>query len=142
MSQGLMEALKEWVALQDLEAAALGEPQPEILFPGNLGGTRRQPYYMAENFLRYRLWFPLLRKAQVRRLTMHATRHTFASRLIQNGENLKYISEQLGHSSIKVTVDIYGHLIPGGNRQAVDRLDVVLDGKIGQRTGSNEDSEN
>ena len=31
--------------------------------------------------------------------------------------------EQLGHSSISVTVDVYGHLVPGGNRAAVDRLD-------------------
>ena len=29
----------------------------------------------------------------------------------------------MGHSSIQVTVDVYGHLIPGANRQAVDRLD-------------------
>lgn len=29
----------------------------------------------------------------------------------------------MGHSSIQVTVDLYGHLIPGGNKQAVDRLD-------------------
>jgi len=29
----------------------------------------------------------------------------------------------MGHSSIQVTVDIYGHFIPGANRQAVDRLD-------------------
>jgi len=35
---------------------------------------------------------------------------------------LAYIKEQLGHSSIKVTVDIYGHLVPGANRQAVNRL--------------------
>ena len=33
------------------------------------------------------------------------------------------MKDQLGHSSIAVTVDLYGHLIPGGNRQAVDRLD-------------------
>ena len=46
-----------------------------------------------------------------------------ASLLIQNGESLTYVKEQVGHSSIQVTVDIYGHLVPGGNRQAVDRLD-------------------
>ncbi len=106
-----------------LEAAASGRPQPEILFLGNVGGTRKQPYYMAENWLRSKLWFPLVAKAGIRRLDLHTARHTFASRLIANGENLKYISEQLGHSSIKITVDIYGHLIPGGNKQAVDRLD-------------------
>ncbi|MGE3538891.1 MAG: hypothetical protein AB7N91_15845 [Candidatus Tectimicrobiota bacterium] len=32
-----------------------------------------------------------------------------------------------GHSSIQVTVDIYGHLMPGANRQAVDRLDDTTD---------------
>jgi len=34
-----------------------------------------------------------------------------------------YVKEQMGHSSIQVTVDIHGHLIPGANHQAVDRLD-------------------
>ena len=32
------------------------------------------------------------------------------------------IKEQLGHHSIKITVDTYGHLVPGGNRKAVDKL--------------------
>ncbi len=38
------------------------------------------------------------------------------------GENLTYIKEQLGHSSIQVTVDLYGHLIPGMHRGAIDAL--------------------
>ena len=46
-----------------------------------------------------------------------------ASLLLQQGESLKYVQEQLGHSSTKMTCDTYGHLVPGGNRQAVDRLD-------------------
>jgi len=44
------------------------------------------------------------------------------SLIIQNGESLAYVKEQLGHSSIKITVDVYGHLVPGANRQAVNRL--------------------
>lgn len=123
LSHGLAAALRDWMAYQDLEAGAAGQPSPEILFPGNLGGTRQVPSYMAENWLRYTLWFPLLDKAQVRRLNLHATRHTFVSRLIANGENFKYIAEQVGHGSIKVTVDTYGRLLPGGNKQTVDRLD-------------------
>jgi hypothetical protein len=38
----------------------------------------------------------------------------------------KYVKEQLGHSSIETTVDIYGHLIPSSNRDAVNRLDAQL----------------
>jgi integrase len=59
----------------------------------------------------------------MRRVRFHDLRHTFASLLIAQGESLAYVKEQMGHSSIQVTVDIYGHLVPGGNRQAVDKLD-------------------
>ena len=42
-----------------------------------------------------------------------------------------YVKEQMGHSSIQVTVDTYGHLIPGANVSFVDRLDV--DEKSGEK---------
>jgi integrase len=63
-----------------------------------------------------------LTKAGLRTIRFHDLRHTFASLLIQNGEPLAYVKDQLGHSSIKMTVDVYGHLVPGANRQAVNRL--------------------
>jgi hypothetical protein len=51
--------------------------------------------------------------------------HTFGSQLIQSGASIVYVKEQMGHGSIQVTVDIYGHLIPGANVSFVDRLDIV-----------------
>jgi len=69
-----------------------------------------------------RIWHPLLATAGLRRMKFHTLRHTYASLLIMRGESLPYIKEQLGHSSIQVTVDLYGHLIPGLNRGAVDAL--------------------
>ena len=75
--------------------------------------------------LRHRVFYRLLEKAELRRIRFHDLRHTFASLLIQDNQSLAYIKEQLGHSSIQLTVDTYGHLIPGANRQAVDRLDDV-----------------
>jgi integrase len=54
---------------------------------------------------------------------MSSSRHTFASLLLQQDESVVYVKEQLGHGSIQITVDTYGHLIPGANRGAVDRLD-------------------
>lgn len=63
-------------------------------------------------------------------LGFHDLRHSFASLLLQNGESPVYVKEQMGHCSIQVTVDLYGHLIPGGNKQAVDRLDSVVEERI------------
>jgi integrase len=67
-------------------------------------------------------FFKCLQRAGLRRIRFHDLRHTFASLLIQNGEPLAYVKDQLGHASIKMTVDVYGHLVPGANRQAVNRL--------------------
>jgi len=75
-----------------------------------------------DNF-RGAVWPRLLAKAGLHLIRIHDLRHTFASLLIQNGESLAYVKEQMGHHSIKITVDTYGHLVPGGNKAAVDRLD-------------------
>ncbi|RZB34109.1 MAG: hypothetical protein SRB2_03502 [Desulfobacteraceae bacterium Eth-SRB2] len=53
----------------------------------------------------------------------HDIRHTFASLLLNKGKSPVYVKDQLGHSSIQMTVDIYGHLIPNSNRDAVNSLD-------------------
>ena len=90
---------------------------PEWVFCTESGGPRD-----SDN-LRHRVFYKLLEKAELRRVRFHDLRHTFASLLLQNGESPTYVKEQMGHSSIQVTVDVYGHLIPGANRQAVDRLD-------------------
>jgi integrase len=63
-----------------------------------------------------------LRQAQIRRRRLHNTRHSFASILLMNGESPVYVKDQLGHSSIKMTVDVCGHFIQGANRQAVNKL--------------------
>jgi len=81
-------------------------------------GTRLDP-----NNLRKYVFYRCLDLAELRRVRFHDLRHSFASLLIQQGESLAYVRDQLGHHSIQITVDIYGHLVPGSNRQAVDRLD-------------------
>jgi integrase len=73
--------------------------------------------------LYHRVFLPVLAKAGIRRIRLHDLRHTFGSQLLQNGASIVYVKEQMGHSSIQVTVDIYGHLIPGANVCFVDRLD-------------------
>jgi len=75
--------------------------------------------------LYHRYFQPVLTQAGLRKIRLHDLRHTFGSLLIQNGASLVYVKEQMGHSSIQVTVDIYGHLIPGANVSFVDRLDEI-----------------
>jgi integrase len=75
--------------------------------------------------LYHRIFLPVLAKAGIRKVRLHDLRHTFGSLLLQNGASIVYVKEQMGHSSIQVTVDTYGHLIPGANVSFVDRLDEV-----------------
>jgi integrase len=73
-------------------------------------------------WLRDRLWRPLLEKARVRHVRVHDARHTYASLMLRRGVPIAYVSRQLGHSSIQVTVDLYGHFIPGADRHHVEGL--------------------
>jgi integrase len=71
----------------------------------------------------HRVFKKVLSKAGLREIRIHDIRHTFASLLPTNGESPVYVKEQLGHSSIQMTVDIYGAPIPSANRAAVNKLD-------------------
>lgn len=72
-------------------------------------------------------WFPaFLERIGLPRLNFHCLRHTHASLLLKAGVDIKIISERLGHSSIRITYDIYSHLMPGMQKEAVDRLEELL----------------
>jgi len=78
---------------------------------------------------------PAVEAAGLRDLRFHDLRHTFGSMLIAQGQDLKYVQTQLGHSSIQVTVDVYGHLLKKSNPDAVARLDEMVFG-AGTKTPS------
>lgn len=59
-------------------------------------------------------------------LTLHEARHTFASLMIAAGVNAKALSTYMGHSTIAVTFDLYGHLMPGNEEEAATLLDGYL----------------
>ena len=98
--------------------------------------TRRDGRPFDPNDLRRQIFYKVLSLAGMRRVRFHDLRHRFASLLIGQGENLVYIKNQLGHSSIQITVDIYGHLIPSSNRIAVDKLDDMASGESPAESGS------
>jgi integrase len=94
--------------------------------------TRSNGRPLDPNDLRRQIFYKALAAAGLRRVRFHDARHTFASLLLQQGESLTYVRDQLGHSSIQMTVDVYGHLVPGLNRQAVDKLDDPIILSVGQ----------
>lgn len=59
-------------------------------------------------------------------ITFHECRHTFASLCISAGVNAKALSTYLGHASIQITYDRYGHLMPGNEEEAAALLDAYL----------------
>lgn len=62
---------------------------------------------------------------------LHECRHTFASMMIAAGVNAKALSTYIGHASISITMDRYGHLMPGSEAEAAGRLDAYLESAAG-----------
>jgi integrase len=60
-------------------------------------------------------------------ITLHECQHTFASLLIAAGANPKAVQTYMGHASITVTLDLYGHLLPGSETEVAGLLDDYLD---------------
>lgn len=117
MSRQLGAALQGLKTLQEAEAVVAGQAPPERVFSDRMGGP------IQEDGFRNNVWAPLLRHAGIRYRKPHTLRHTFASLLIEAGESLPYIQAQLGHHSPAFTLKVYGHLLPRGDRRAVDTLD-------------------
>jgi integrase len=64
-------------------------------------------------------------------LTLHEARHCYASYMIAAGVNAKALSTYMGHASIAITLDTYGHMLPGNEEEAATLLDAYLDHSTG-----------
>ena len=74
-----------------------------------------------------RTWTRTLKRAGAGHVRFHDLRHAHATLLLQQGAHVKVISERLGHAGIGITMDTYGHLLPGIQAQAAARLDTLFD---------------
>jgi integrase len=92
-----------------------------LVFTSPEGDPLRLP-----NFRR-RVWWPALDEAGISRaVRIHDLRHTCASLLIAQGAHPKGIQQHLGHSSISVTMDRYGHLFPDDQERLAAALDEII----------------
>lgn len=126
LAMDLVPVLKDHLAMREAEAALSGQSVSPWLF------TTPDREMIRSNNFRDRVWRPLLKELGLRYRKVHAIRHTYATLMILDRASLVYVQKQLGHSSIKITVDLYTHWIEAAERGdvlEVDRLSRVSSGE-------------
>ena len=114
-------ALRAWAAVSDAQCAATSASTGERCRVTALRGLTYCGHHRAQEAAGAKP-----RKPAVEPIGFHEARHTFASLLIAAAVNAKALSVFMGHSSIQVTFDLYGHLMPGGEQEAAALLDAYL----------------
>jgi integrase len=107
--------------IEDHLDRSVAQDPDAIVFSSPVGGPLR-----LSNF-RHRVWYPALRGTELEGVRIHDLRHTGASILINQGLHPKIVQQHLGHSSIVVTMDRYGHLYPSDNERVQDALDAAFE---------------
>jgi len=92
----------------------------DLVFANEAGAAINHSNMVQRHFLK------ALHDAGLPRIRFHDLRHTYASILLQQGENIKYIQTQLGHSSPTVTLNVYSHLMKTENQEAACRLEETI----------------
>jgi integrase len=121
MSPQLAEALAAYRTECKKKGMALGiGDAPEYLFTNEKGG------FIDVNNWR-KTFKKMLKKAKLRQIRIHDARHTYATLRISKGDNIADVSKQLGHYSVRLTMDVYYHWLPGNKKSEVDALDDVIE---------------
>jgi integrase len=98
-----------------------GRPEEEsLVFPNKEGKAQDRRNLVRRSFER------IINKAGLRRIRFHDLRHTFAALCIEGGTDIKTLQALMGHSSIKVTMDVYGHLYKSSFERAIEGLESVI----------------
>ena len=73
-----------------------------------------------------RRFHSVAKEADIEGTHIHCLRHTFATRGLENGIELKVMQELLGHSSIAMTANVYSHVLPNKKKEAIMKLDGTI----------------
>lgn len=122
LAPSAVEALRHHRSHQAAERLRLGQAwhDQNLVFANEIGKPMD-----AGNLLHRSLW-PLLEKAGIPRLRFHDLRHTAATLLLGQGVHVKIVSEMLGHSTVGLTLDVYSHVLPDMQQQAVAAMEKAL----------------
>jgi integrase len=111
-------------------------PTTGLVFTAAKGGPIRR------NTFRRRVWVPALERARIAapRPRVHDLRHTAVALAIKAAMHPKAIQARMGHSSISVTLDTYGHLFEAQDEVSMDRLGELARGYGGEKVAKTPDN--
>jgi integrase len=91
-----------------------------LVFPSPEGKVWHRPPFLD------RIFRPACKRTGLMKFAFHDLRHTYATLMIRAGAHPKYLQSQMGHTSVKTTIDLYGHLFPDANRLVLASLDQLV----------------
>ena len=115
-----MAELKRW-------RVACPPNELDLVFPAQGGGPLNHSVLLRKHF------WPALKRAQLPRVRFHDLRHSYASLLIDQGENIKYIQKQMGHADPTITLKTYAHLMRDSNPESACKLENTLFSATGHK---------
>ena len=121
LSDTMIEELRSHRAQRAQDLLQLGNRLSDKDFVvGHPDGTLMPPIYISQQ------WGYAIAKTKLAKLRFHDLRHAHATHMLANGVHPKVASERLGHSRVGITLDLYSHVIPGMQEDAVKILDQAL----------------
>jgi integrase len=125
MTEDLVKVLKNHKAKQNQERLFFGAAyHDENLVFCSEDGKRLWP----RNF--NRIFDNMLERAGIAHKKLHTTRHTFASMMIEDGEDIRNVQEILGHSKMSTTADIYSHVTERTKKKVMNRTQGLLNVQV------------
>jgi integrase len=125
LSTTVLDELKAWRLKQAQEFLQLGvRPDGDTFVVTKADGSPLQPRSLTHE------WVRLVSNSGLRRIRFHDLRHSHATHLLASEVHPKIASERLGHSKVGITLDLYSHVMPGMQEDAVARVDEALQAAI------------
>jgi integrase len=121
LSATVIEELKAWRVRQAQELLKLGSrPDGDTFVVTQADGSPLQPRSLTHE------WVRVLGTTKLPRIRFHDLRHAHATHMLASGVHPKVASERLGHSKVGITLDLYSHVMPGMQDDAIAKVDAAL----------------
>lgn len=89
-------------------------------------GNPYAPSYVGRNYRRVLKDYKICEELGIPIIRFHDLRHTHATLMLKANINPKIVADRLGHSTVKMTLDTYSHILPGIQEEAIKKLNTIM----------------